>query len=114
VIFNLGDRRKGNLDDLSVCDLNLDARSGEGLGGLHAANFASHAPAVRGNNLHVVFAVKRLQRGECFGYLHNEGPPDLKYAFYAVGSLPSPLNATGKRHLAYTTCPCILRVLVNR
>jgi hypothetical protein len=60
VILDLGNRRKRNLHNLPARNLNLHAGSGEGLGSFHAANRASHSPAVSCNDLDVVLAVKRL------------------------------------------------------
>ena len=71
MILDLRYRRKRYLHNLTVCNLNLDAGSGEGLGGLHASNCATHAPAVGRNDLDVVLAVKRLQCRECLSDFHS-------------------------------------------
>lgn len=60
VISYLSNGREGNLHDLAIRDLDLDARSGEGLCCLHTADCSTHAPAVCGNNLDIVLAVQRL------------------------------------------------------
>jgi len=70
VILDLSDRREGDLHDVAICDLNLDAGCGESLGGFHAANCATHAPAVRCDDLHVVLAVEWLQGCERLRYFH--------------------------------------------
>lgn len=80
VIFDLGDRREGDLYDLAIGAFDLHAGSGECLGGFHTFNCSAHSPSVSCNNLDVVFTVKRLQRRECFGYLHRPRPPVGKYA----------------------------------
>ena len=77
VILDLRNRRERNLHDLTVRNLDLDAGSREGLSRLHAANRTTHPPAVRCNDLYVVFAVKRLQRCECFGYFHGDVLPEI-------------------------------------
>jgi hypothetical protein len=88
MILYLGDCREGNLYDLSVGALNLYAGSCEGLGGFHAANCAAYAPAVSGDNFHVVLAIQWLQGCERFCYLHVNFLP-IKYASYWAGSLPN-------------------------
>ena len=70
MILDLCDRRKRNLHDLAIGDLNLNTGRCEGLGGLHAANCATHAPAVRRDDLHVVLAVEWLQSRERLCYFH--------------------------------------------
>lgn len=75
MIFDFGDRREWDLHDLAVGALDLDAGSGERLGGFHAFNCAAHSPAISCNNLDVVFTVKRLQRRECLSYFHRPRPP---------------------------------------
>jgi hypothetical protein len=100
MILYLGDCREGNLYDLSVGALNLNAGSREGLGGFHAANCAADAPAVSGDDFHVVLAIQGLQGCERFCYLHVNFLR-LKYASYASGSLPDHASATGKQDLAY-------------
>ena len=74
VIFDLRYCGKRNLHDLAICNLDFYAGSGEGLGGFHASHCATHAPAVRRNNLHIVLPVQRLQSGECFGDFHKFHP----------------------------------------
>ena len=75
MILDLGDGREGDLHDLATGGFDLHAGSGERLGGIHAFNCAAHSPAIRRNNLDVVFAVKRLQCCECLGYFHRLRPP---------------------------------------
>jgi hypothetical protein len=114
MILDLRDRWKGYLHDLAVRDLDLYAGSGERLGGFHAPNCASHAPAVDRDNLHIVLAIKWLQSRECLGDLHDSFLPEavLNYdsdiALYGIGSLSAATHATGKHYLAYRNCPCIL------
>jgi hypothetical protein len=48
---------KGNLDDLAVGALYLDAWRGQGLRSLHTTNYPPNALSVGGDNLHIVFAV---------------------------------------------------------
>ncbi len=75
VVFDLRNRRERYLHDLAICNLHLYAGSGEGLGSFHAANCATHAPAVGRYNLYIVLAIKRLQSCECLGNFHNSIPP---------------------------------------
>lgn len=113
MVFDLRYRRKRYLHDLAICDLDLYAGSGEGLGGFHAANCATHTPAVDRNNLHIVLAIKGLESRECFSDFHNSilrGRMNYvsDIALYGAGSLSTASNATGKHYLAYRICPCIL------
>ena len=101
VILDLGDGREGDLDDLPIRYLNLDAGCREGLGGFHAANCSAHAPAVSRNNFHVVLAVKWLQSSERLRYFHSQRSSVSYLALYRHGSLPKPMDATGKLYLAY-------------
>ena len=101
MIFNFRDRRERNLHDLAIGDLNLDAGRGEGLGSLHAANCATHAPAVRCDDLYVILAVEWLQSRERLCYFHYLLLPVLYLAFYQPGSLPAFTDATVKWYLAY-------------
>ncbi len=71
MINYLYDVREVNFDYLAVGAFHLDAGFGERLRGLHAAHYAAHARAVACDYLYVVFAVKRLQCCECFGYFHQ-------------------------------------------
>lgn len=75
MILDFGDGGKGDLHDLAVGAFDLDAGSGERLGGLHAFHCSAHSPAIDCNNLDVVLAVKRLQRRECLGYFHRDFLP---------------------------------------
>jgi hypothetical protein len=70
VILDLSYRGKRYLDYLAVRAFHLDAWGCECLGGLHAANDATHAFASNCNNLNIIFTVKRLQRREGFSYFH--------------------------------------------
>ena len=91
MVLDLGDAREWNLHNISIRDLNLHARCGERLGGLHAPNCPAHASAVCCDDLYVVFAVKWLQSRERFSYFHGKLPPRVGYlAFYWRGSLPKP------------------------
>ncbi len=102
MIFDLCDRREWNLDDLSVGDLNLYARCGEGLGGLHAPNCSTNAPAVGRNDLYIVFAVKWLQSRERFSYFHGNFLPVLGILPFTRPEVYRSLaDATGKVYLAY-------------
>ena len=75
VVFDFRDRRKRNLHDLAICNLDFYAGSSEGLGGFHAPNYATHSPTVNGNNFHVVLAIEWLQSRECLRDFHNSIPP---------------------------------------
>ena len=75
VIFDFGDCWEGDLHDLAVGAFDLHAGSGERLCGFHTFDCSPHSPAVRCNNLDIVFTVERLQCCECFGYLHRHIPP---------------------------------------
>ena len=59
VVYDLCDGREGDFDDLAVGALNLDAGRCQRLCGLHAADDAAYAVAVRCDDFDVVFAVKR-------------------------------------------------------
>jgi hypothetical protein len=71
MIYDFGDGRKRYLDDLSSGHFHLEARRSQCLGGLHAADDAAHAIAVRGDDLHVVLAVEWLECCEGFGHFHS-------------------------------------------
>ena len=118
MIFDLCNRRKRDLHDLAICNLDLYAGSSEGLGGFHAPNCATHAPAVSRNNLYIVLPIQGLQSRECLSDFHNPSSLGrLKYdsdiALYVAGSLSAAADATGKHYLAYRTCPCILSLNSN-
>ena len=53
-------RGKRYLNDLTIRTQDLDARRGEGLCCFHAADGTPYATPVRGDDLYVVFTVKRL------------------------------------------------------
>ena len=74
MVYDLCDGQERNLDDFSVSAFNLDARSRQRLGRLHAADDATYAFAVGGDNLHVVLAVERAQGCEGFSYFHYNLP----------------------------------------
>lgn len=124
MILDFGNRRKGDFYDLTVGALNLYAGSREGLGGLHATDCPSHPPAIRGDNLHVVFAIKWLQSCERFSYFHNLHPlprPLLlelgsNIALYLAGSLLNLTDATENHDLAYRNLSVysLCRTLKNR
>lgn len=126
MVFNLGDRGKGYLDDLAVRAFYLHAWGGEGLSGLHAPDNAPHALSVNRHDLDIVFAVQRLKGRKCFCdfhvYLFSEVQTPLGHRLFEysrdiapedggclsrVQYWPTPskpgatLNATGKLHLAY-------------
>jgi hypothetical protein len=88
MILDLSNGGKRDLYDLSVGALNLHAGSREGLGGFHAANRTAYAPAVCGDDFHVILAIEWLQGCERFCYLHVTSSR-LKYASYEAGSLPN-------------------------
>ena len=115
MVFDLGDGRERNLHDLPVRDLHLHAGRGEGLSRLHAPHCSSHAPAVRRDDFHVVFAIKRLECCEGFGDFHSTILLISSQLLPLCGgkSIQQP-NATGKHYLAYRTCPCILRVRLRK
>jgi hypothetical protein len=71
VVYDLGDGRKWYLDDLASGHFYLHARRSQCLCGLHAADDAAHAIAIRGDDLHVVPAVEWLECGEGFGHFHS-------------------------------------------
>lgn len=71
MVFDLRYSGKRDLHDLAICDLDFYAGSGEGLGGFHAANCATHAPAVGRNNLHIILTIKGLESRECLSDFHN-------------------------------------------
>jgi hypothetical protein len=70
MIDDFRDGGKRYLDDLAVGYFHLQARGRQCLCGLHAADDAAHAIAVRGNDLYVVLAVERLECCEGFGDFH--------------------------------------------
>lgn len=70
VVDYFDDVGEGNFDDVAVGALHFNARFGERLSHLHAADNAAHACAVGGDDLYIIFGVKRLQCGESFGDFH--------------------------------------------
>ena len=58
--LNFRDVRKRNLDDLSIWTKHLDARCGECLRRLHAADSAPYTASIGGDDFDIIFAVKRL------------------------------------------------------
>ena len=106
VIFDLRDGGKRDLDNLPVRDLNLDAGCREGLGCLHALDFPAHAPAIRRDDLHVIFSVKWLQCRKRLGYLHSDV---LQRVILPVAS-PEVYRVQPQTGIwRIETCPCILR-----
>ena len=75
MIFDLGDRRKRYLDDLTTRTFHLDTRSGQSLCGFHALNDAANAPTIQGHDLNVVFPIKRLECRKCFSDFHGYSCP---------------------------------------
>ena len=59
---------EGYLDDFSVGAFNLDTRLSQRLSRSQTLHRAANPRAVVGNNLYVLFAVKRLQRRQSFSY----------------------------------------------
>jgi len=80
MIFDLGDRREGDFDYLSVRAFHLYAWSSECLSGFHAANNAPHSLAVNRYNLDITFTVQGLQRRECLCDFHVTIPPKFTVA----------------------------------
>ena len=70
MIYDFGDGCERDFDDLAVGAFDLDARRGERLRHLHAANDAADALAVRSDDFDVVFAVEWFQSCEGFGNFH--------------------------------------------
>src|SRR2546429_7972044 len=70
MIYDFGDGCERDFDDLAVGAFDLDARRGERLRHLHAANDAADALAVRSDDFDVVFAVEWFQSCEGFGDFH--------------------------------------------
>ena len=114
MVFDLRDRRKRYLHDLAICDLHLYAGSGEGLGGFHAPNCASDAPAVGRDNLHIVLAIKWLQSRECFGDFHDSILPEavlkLSQILPFMGQEVYPRQLMQPENIIWRieSCPCIL------
>ena len=61
VIFDLGDVRKGYLDEFAIGALNFDAGGGQRLGRFHAPHDTADTPAIDRDDLDIVFTVERLQ-----------------------------------------------------
>lgn len=57
VIFDLGNVRKGYLDEFAIGALNFDAWGGERLGGFHAPNDATNTPSIDHDDLNIIFTV---------------------------------------------------------
>jgi hypothetical protein len=65
------DAGKSDLNYFAVGTLDLDARCGQCLRSLHAANNAPDALTVDGDDLDVIFAVKRLKGRKGLGNFHD-------------------------------------------
>lgn len=61
VVYDFGDDRERNFDDLAVGALDFDARRGQRLRHLHTVNDATYALAVGRDDLDIVFAVEGFQ-----------------------------------------------------
>jgi hypothetical protein len=110
VILDLGNGGERNLYDLSVGALNLNAGSREGLGGFHAANRAANAPAINGDDFHVVFAIQWLQGRERFCYLHVNFLP-AQICLLRGRKSTDPLRMQPENSIwRIETCACILRI----
>src|SRR5687768_3755664 len=70
VVDDLGDNRKGNLHNLAVRALDLDAGCRQCLGRLHTSHGAAYAASVRHYNLYIVFPIEGAQGCEGFCYFH--------------------------------------------
>ncbi|MDT4966335.1 MAG: hypothetical protein QOJ64_1072 [Acidobacteriota bacterium] len=70
MVYDFGDGREWDLDDLAITTFDLDTGGSQRLGGLHASNNAAYAIAVAGDDFDVVFAVERAQGCEGFCYFH--------------------------------------------
>jgi hypothetical protein len=68
--LNFGDAWERDFYDLSIRTKHLDAGCCEGLRCLHAAYGTSYPTTVSGDDLHVLFAVKRLQCCQSFSNFH--------------------------------------------
>jgi hypothetical protein len=69
--FDFRDGRERDLYDLTVRTKHLNARCCEGLRCLHAAHGTSYPTTVSGDDLDVLFAVKRLQCCQSFSNFHR-------------------------------------------
>jgi hypothetical protein len=74
---------KRDLDYFAIGNLDLDARRGQCLSSLHAANNAPDTLTVGGDYLDIIFAVKRLKGRKGFGNFH-----DYQYSFRRFLKLP--------------------------
>jgi hypothetical protein len=70
VVDDLVNDGEWDFDYLAVGSFHLDGRGGQGLRGLHAADYAAHVFAVKRDDLDIIFAVERLQGRECFCDFH--------------------------------------------
>jgi len=82
------DAGKSDLNYFAVGTLDLDARGGQCLRSLHAANNAPDALTVDGDDLDVIFAVKRLKGRKGLGNFH-----DYQYSFQRFSKLAPSLRA---------------------
>src|SRR2546422_3799226 len=70
MIFDFSNGGKGDFDDFAIRAFHFDAWSGERLGGFHAADDTPHALPIHRYNLHISFAVERLQGRKGFTDFH--------------------------------------------
>jgi len=82
------DAGKSDLNYFAVGTLDLDARGGQCLRSLHAANNAPDALTVDGDDLDVIFSVKRLKGRKGLGNFH-----DYQYSFQRFSKLAPSLRA---------------------
>jgi len=71
MIDDFHDRRKRDLNNLSVGTLHLYTRRSERLRSRHTSDDTSHSISVAGNNLNIWFAIKRPQGRQRFGNFHR-------------------------------------------
>jgi len=77
VILDFRNGRKRYLNYLARRGQHLHARRRKCLGSFHTADLATHALPVSRYDLHVVFAIKRLQSRQCFGNFQVPTPYTL-------------------------------------
>src|SRR5258705_907770 len=70
VIFYFRYRGKRYLYQLTVGAFHFHARSSKSLRSFHTPDRPTHSLAVKCNDLHIIFAVKRLESREGFGHFH--------------------------------------------
>src|SRR6266536_4346193 len=96
MIFDLSDRRKRYLDDLAALSFHLDTRSSQSLRGFHTPNDAANPPAVEGDDLDVVFPVKRLKCRKCFSDFHSFSRPFGAHASRQMNSSKPAIDSAHK------------------